>query len=213
MAYAIQHGLEAHAFAVDIAHDGAEGLWLATQHAYAAIVLDLMLPGLNGYQVCAELRRQGSAVPVLVLTAKDGEYDEAEALDTGADDYVRKPFAFVVLVARLRALLRRGRTGTRILRIGDLTIDPATRSCARSGQPVELTSKEFAVLECLALRSGEVVGKAEILAQVWDLYDDSDLNIVEVYVSALRRKLDLPFGKRSITTVRGAGYRLEEHDA
>jgi DNA-binding response OmpR family regulator len=210
MAAAIRRGLEVNRFAVDVVHDGRDALWLAAQQPYAAIVLDLMLPGLNGFRVCAELRRAGNPTPILVLTAKDGEYDEAEALDTGADDYLRKPFSFVVLVARLHALLRRGGGAAAALQVGDLTLDPAARVCARAGRVVDLTAKEFAVLECLVRRSGEVVGKAEILEQVWDLYDERDLNIVEVYVSALRRKLDAPFGVRSITTVRGAGYRLED---
>ena len=209
MAAGIQRGLQANDFTVDVARDGAAGLWLATQNQYAAIVLDLMLPALNGYRVCAELRRQGITTPVLVLTAKDGEYDEAEALDTGADDYLRKPFAFVVLLARLRALLRRGHGAPAVLEAGDLVLDPAARTCTRLGRPVDLTVKELAVLECLMRRSGDVVSKPEILAQVWDLYDDRDLNIVEVYVSAVRRKV----GGHRITTVRGSGYRLEDHDA
>jgi DNA-binding response OmpR family regulator len=213
MAAAIKHGLEADRFVVDVAHDGRDGLWLASQHAYAAIVLDLMLPGLNGFRVCAELRKAGIDTPVLVLTAKDGEYDEAEALDTGADDYLRKPFSFVVLVARLYALLRRGRGAAPAWQVGDLVVNPATRTCTRAGRPIELTTREFAVLECLVRRSGEVIGKAEILEQVWDLYDERDLNIVEVYVSALRRKIDRPFGVRTIATVRGAGYRIGGADA
>src|SRR5262245_34590670 len=211
MAAGIQRGLRRHGFTVDVAHDGVSGLWLATQNRSAAIVLDIMLPRMNGYQVCAELRQRGISTPVLVLTAKDGEYDEAEALDTGADDYLRKPFAFVVLVARLRALLRRGDGASRLLRVDDLILDPVGRTCTRAGRVVDLTAKEFAVLECLMRRSGEVLAKSEILAQVWDLYDDRDLNIVEVYVSALRRKIDQPFDTHSITTLRGAGYRLEDH--
>jgi len=211
MATAIQRGLETRAFIVDLAHDGAEGLWLTSQQPYAAIILDIMLPVLNGFRVCAELRRLGNTTPVLMLTAKDGELDEAEALDTGADDYLRKPFAFVVLVARLRALLRRRGSATPVLQVSDLILDPAARTCVRAGRPIDLTTKEFAVLECLMSRSGELVTKTEILGQVWDLYDDRDLNIVEVYLSALRRKIDAPFGTRSITTVRGAGYRIENH--
>jgi DNA-binding response OmpR family regulator len=210
MAAAIKRGLEASRFTVDVVHDGREGLWLASHQSYAAIVLDIMLPGLNGFRVCAELRRAGNTTPVLMLTAKDGEYDEAEALDTGADDYLRKPFSFVVLVARLRALLRRGGGAPLALQVGDLALDPAARICSRAGQVVDLTAKEFAVLECLVRRSGEVVGKTEILEQVWDLYDERDLNIVEVYVSALRRKIDAPFGLRTISTVRGVGYRIEQ---
>jgi DNA-binding response OmpR family regulator len=208
MARAVQRGLEAHGFSVDLAHDGSDGLWLATQNAYAAVVLDIMLPKLNGFQVCAQLRERGVTTPVLMLTAKDGEYDEAEALDTGADDYLRKPFSFVVLVARLRALLRRGGGGPAALRVGEIVLDPAAQTCTQRGQALDLTAKEFAVLECLIRRAGEVVAKSEILAQVWDMYDDRDLNIVEVYVSALRRK-----GLGRITTLRGLGYRLEEHHA
>lgn len=208
MASAIQRGLQAQGFTVDLAHDGAQGLWQATQQPYSAIVLDIMLPKLNGFQVCAQLRKLGNTTPVLMLTAKDGEYDEAEALDTGADDYLRKPFSFVVLVARLRALLRRGGGAPAVLQVGELALDPAAQTCTHRGQALELTAKEMAVLECLMRRAGEVISKSEILAQVWDMYDDRDLNIVEVYVSTLRRK-----GLRAITTVRGLGYRLEEHGA
>ncbi|MEU7906916.1 response regulator transcription factor [Actinoplanes sp. NPDC049118] len=210
MAGAICRGLEAHGFAVDLVQDGRAALDYAAQARYAAIVLDLMLPGLNGYRVCAELRRRGDTTPVLVLTAKDGEYDEAEALDTGADDYLRKPFSYVVLVARLRALLRRKGGAPPELRVGDLVVDPAARTCQRAGRAVELTPREFGVLETLIRRPGEVVGKTEILDQVWDLQHDGDVNIVEVYVSALRRKIDMPFGVRTIHTVRGVGYRLED---
>ncbi|MEV8509232.1 response regulator transcription factor [Actinoplanes sp. NPDC051475] len=210
MAGAICRGLEAHGFTVDLVHDGRAALDYAAQQRYAAIVLDLMLPGLNGYRVCAELRRLGDTTPVLVLTAKDGEYDEAEALDTGADDYLRKPFSYVVLVARLRALLRRKGGAAPDLRVGDLVLDPAARTCQRAGRAVELTPREFGVLETLIRRPGEVVGKTEILDQVWDLHHDGDVNIVEVYVSALRRKIDVPFGVRTIHTVRGVGYRLED---
>ncbi|NJC70530.1 response regulator transcription factor [Planosporangium thailandense] len=213
MAEAIRRGLQAHSFTVDVVHDGHSALASAAQQRYAAIVLDLMLPGLNGYRVCAELRRTGDATPVLMLTAKDGEYDEAEALDTGADDYLRKPFSYVVLVARLRALLRRGGGAPPVLRVGDLVLDPATRTCERAGRPVDLTPKEFDVLECLMRRAGEVVAKTEILDQVWDLHYARDVNLVEVYVSAVRRKVDAPFGVRTIHTVRGVGYRLEDFDA
>lgn len=209
LATALQRGLQAEGFSVDVAHDGLEGYWLAREHAYDAIVLDIMLPGLNGYRVCARLRAEGDESPILMLTAKDGEYDEAEALDTGADDFLSKPFSYVVLVARLRALVRR--TGRRLpqrLVFGDLVIDPARRSCTRAGTETRLTSKEFAVLEHLALRAGEVVSKREILEHVWDANFDGGLNIVEVHVSAVRRKIDAPFGRSAVETVRGAGYRL-----
>ena len=212
VAAAVRQGLEAHSFQVDVAHDGREGLWLAQQRAYALVVLDIMLPGLNGFRVCAQLRAEGATVPILMLTAKDGEYDEAEALDTGADDYLVKPFSYVVLLARVRALLRRGAGGPAVLAVGDLRVDPATRRCSRADRAVELTTREFDVLECLARRPGEVVSKTELLDQVWDAHYEGDSNVVEVYVSSLRRKIDKPFQRRSIQTVRGAGYRLVPHD-
>ncbi|GAA3487533.1 MULTISPECIES: response regulator transcription factor [Streptomyces] len=209
LAESLQWGLEADGYAVDLAHDGHEGLALAQAHPYQVIVLDVMLPGLNGYRVCAALRARGVSTPILMLTAKNGEYDEAEALDTGADDFLGKPFSYVVLTARLRALARRGATGApATLSSGDLVLDPARRSCARAGRRIALTTKEFAVLECLLRHDGRVVTKDEILRQAWDLAYRGNPNIVEVYVSALRRKVDTPFGCRSIDTVRGVGYRL-----
>ncbi|MER6666996.1 response regulator transcription factor [Amycolatopsis japonica] len=211
LAETLQWGLEADGYAVDLAHDGLEGLELAQLSPYQVIILDIMLPKLNGYRVCAALRERGVTTPILMLTAKNGEYDEAEALDTGADDYLSKPFSYVVLTARLRALLRRGGAGSAgVLELGDLVLDPAKRTCRRAGTPVSLTTKEFAVLECLLRHGGRLVTKREILDQVWDLAYRGDPNIVEVYVSALRRKLDAPFGRRTIVTVRGAGYRLED---
>ncbi|WP_432176967.1 response regulator transcription factor [Streptomyces sp. Tue6028] len=210
LAMALARGLAAEGYAVDTAHDGVTGLCLAEERDYDLILLDIMLPGLNGYRICAQLRAAGDDTPILMLTAKDGEYDEAEGLDTGADDYLTKPFSYVVLQARVRALLRRRtRGGAPVLRIGDLTVDPDGRRVDRSGTEVVLTAKEFAVLEHLALHAGQVVSKADILGGVWDFAYDGDPNIVEVYVSALRRKIDQPFGRRSIRTVRGAGYRLE----
>ncbi|MGW5381780.1 response regulator [Nocardia sp. NPDC003963] len=209
LALTLAKGLSAEGFAVDVVHDGAEGLHRATSTDYDLIILDIMLPGMNGYRVCATLRAAGHETPVLMLTAKDGEYDEAEGLDTGADDYLSKPFSYVVLVARIRALLRRRtRGGVQVLRIGDLIVDPATHTCRRGDREVSLTAKEFAVLEQLAVRAGEVVSKADILQHVWDFAYDGDPNIVEVYISTLRRKIDTPFGCRTILTVRGAGYRL-----
>lgn len=209
LALALAKGLTAEGFAVDVVHDGTEGLHLATSADYDLVILDIMLPGMNGYRVCAALRAAGHETPVLMLTAKDGEYDEAEGLDTGADDYLSKPFSYVVLVARIRALLRRRtRGGARVLRIGDLVVDPGTHTCRRGDREVSLTAKEFAVLEHLAVRAGEVVSKADILEHVWDFAYDGDPNIVEVYISTLRRKIDAPFGRRTILTVRGAGYRL-----
>ncbi|MER5398871.1 response regulator transcription factor [Streptomyces sp. NPDC002599] len=209
LALALQHGLTAEGFSVDVAHDGLTGLTKATERAYDVVVLDIMLPGLNGYRVCQRLRATGSNVGILMLTAKDGEWDEAEALDTGADDYLSKPFSFVVLVARLRALARR--IGTRAPRrtvLGDLVVDSAARTCTRAGVSVPLTPREFAVLDHLARRAGEAVSKREILDEVWDSGADSDPNTVEVHVSALRRKIDTPFGRAAVQTVRGSGYRL-----
>ncbi|WP_204048040.1 response regulator transcription factor [Microbispora siamensis] len=212
LAELVKSGLADEGFAVDIACDGTEGLWMATENSYDAIVLDVMLPRLNGYAVCRRLREAGNWTPIMMLTAKDGEYDEAEALDTGADDFLSKPFSYVVLLARLRALVRRGgRERPVSLTVGDLTIDPAGMRCRRAGTEVSLTPKEFAVLHALARRAGEVVSKADLLAQAWDFAYDGDPSIVEVYISALRRKIDAPFGRSSLVTVRGAGYRLDGH--
>lgn len=209
LADGVRRGLEAEGWAVDVAHDGVDGLWHAREFTYDAIVLDLMMPGLSGWAVCAQLRSDGDWTPVLMLTAKDGEWDQVEALDAGADDYVTKPFSHPVLVARLRALVRRGaRERPAVLTVGDLVVDPAARTVARGGVPVELTSREFAVLEFLARRAGEVCSKRAVIENVWDVDFDGDPNIVEVYVGHLRRKVDRPFGRTSLETVRGAGYRL-----
>ncbi|MFD9130479.1 response regulator transcription factor [Kitasatospora sp. NPDC059571] len=209
LAAALQRGLETEGFAVDVAHDGLTGLNLAGRTPYDVIVLDIMLPGLNGYRVCSLLRAAGNDAGILMLTAKDGEWDEAEALDTGADDFLSKPFSYVVLVARLRALARRvGSRAPRVLVLGDLVVDSAARTCTRGGTPVRLTTREFAVLEHLALRAGEVVSKRELLSHIWDVGQDADPNVVEVHVSAVRRKIDTPFARAAVQTVRGAGYRL-----
>jgi DNA-binding response OmpR family regulator len=209
LASAVKRGLETNGFAVDIANDGTDGLWLAREGSYDAIVLDILLPGVNGYKVCSELRASGTWTPILMLTAKVGELDEVEALDTGADDFLSKPFSFAVLLARLRALVRRGvRPRPVVLSAGDLTLDPAQHRCRRASDEIALTKREFAVLECLIRRPGEVVSKADILDQVWDFAFDGDPNIVEVYIGYLRRKLDRPHSRRYIETVRGVGYRL-----
>jgi DNA-binding response OmpR family regulator len=211
LATALHDGLTDSGFAVDVARDGPEGLWMAREHPYDVVVLDIMLPGMSGYRVCASLRDDGNWVPILMLTAKTGEFDEAEALDTGADDFLSKPFSFVVLEARLRALLRRGaRERPTVLVAGDLALDPAQRSCRRGEVEVALTRREYAVLEYLMRRTGEVVSKQDLLEHVWDHGFDGDRNIVEVYVGYLRRKIDAPFGRHAIKTVRGAGYRLAE---
>jgi DNA-binding response OmpR family regulator len=209
LAAGLRKGLEAEGFATDVALNGTDGLWLARENPYDAIVLDIMLPGINGYRLCATLREEGIWTPILMLTAKDGEFDEAEALDTGADDFVTKPFSFVVLVARLRALIRRG-AGERpaVLEAGDLRFDPGARRAWRGDHEVRLTAREMALLEFLLRRKGEVVSKTDILDHVWDYGFEGDLNIVEVYVRHLRNKLDRPFRRNAIETVRGAGYRL-----
>jgi DNA-binding response OmpR family regulator len=196
-------------FAVDVARDGTDALHAALEGDYDVVTLDIMLPGMSGYDVLRAMRAADKWAPVLMLTAKDGEWDIADALDLGADDYLVKPFSHVVLQARLRALLRRGaRERPAVLRAGDLHVDPAARRVRRGDVAVPLTAREFAVLEVLARRVDQVVSKSDLLAHVWDENFDGDPNIVEVYVGYLRRKLDQPFGRASIETVRGAGYRL-----
>ena len=210
LARSIKRGLEDEGFAVEVAFDGTEGLWLAQENAYDAIVLDIMLPGRNGYQICGDLRDAGNWTPILMLTAKDGDLDHAEALDTGADDFLAKPFSFVVLVAHLRALMRRGsRQRPAVLTAGDLRLDPARHRCWRGEVEIRLTPRQFGLLEFLMRRAGEVVSKSEILEHVWDFAFDGDMNIVEVYVGYLRKKIDAPFGRRSIETLRLLGYRLD----
>jgi len=209
IAAAVRRGLEAEGFAVDVALTGTDGDWLARENSYDVVVLDIMLPGINGYKLCASLRERGDWTPVLMLTAKDGELDEAEALDTGADDYLTKPFSYLVLVSRIRALLRRsGRIPQLVYEAGDLRLDPITHQCWRGEESVRLTAREMSVLEFLMRRKGEVIPKAEILENVWDFAFAGDPNIVEVYVRHLRTKIDEPFGRASIETIRGAGYRL-----
>jgi two-component system OmpR family response regulator len=209
LAAGLRKGLEAEGFATDVATNGSDGLWMAREHPYDAIVLDIMLPGLNGYRVCAALRDERNWTPILMLTAKDGEFDEAEALDTGADDFVTKPFSYVALVARLRALLRRGAPERpAVLEAGDLRFDPGEHRVFRGDAELGLTAREMALLEFLLRRKGEVVSKTEILDHVWDGSFEGDPNIVEVYVRHLRNKLDRPFGREAIQTVRGVGYRL-----
>lgn len=201
---ALRRGLTAEGFAVDVAYDGAEGLGLATDRDYDAIVLDVMLPRRNGYDVVTDLRAAGVDTPVLLLSAKDGEHDVADGLDVGADDYLTKPFSFVVLVARIRALLRRPpQVRPAVLAVGDLVLDPAARTVTRAGAPVELTARELALLEYLMRHADRVVGKVELRDHVWD-GPGEDGNVVEVYVGYLRRKL----GRDAIATVRGAGYRV-----
>lgn len=210
LAAAVKRGLEASGFAVDLAHDGVTGLHMAREGSYDGVVLDIMLPGLSGYKVCSALRAESNWVPILFLTAKDGEYDQADGLDLGADDYLTKPFSYIVLAARLRALMRRGAAPRpSVLRAGDLVLDPASRTVRRGASALSLTAREFCLLEYLMRRADVVVPKAELLTHVWDEADDiTDLNIVEVYIGYLRKKIDAPFGRHAVRTVRGAGYLL-----
>jgi two-component system, OmpR family, response regulator len=212
LAETLRDGLVGAGFAVDVVHDGVDGLWQAHEEphgAYDVIVLDIMLPGLSGYEVCRRLRAKQVWTPILMLTAKDGEYDQADALDLGADDYLTKPFSFVVLIARLRALIRRG-TPERpaVLAAGDLTLDPGERRVARGGKPIAVTPREFAMLEFLMRHRGQAMTKTAILENVWDAHFAGDPNIVEVYIGYLRKKIDHPYGRAAIETVRGAGYRI-----
>jgi two-component system OmpR family response regulator len=195
-------------------HDGIDGLWQATETPYGAydvVILDIMLPGLNGYEVCRTLRSREVWTPILMLTAKDGEYDQADALDLGADDYLTKPFSFVVLIARLRALIRRGAPERpAVLTAGDLALDPAERRVTRAGHPIAVTPREFAMLEFLMRHRGQAMTKTAILENVWDAHFTGDPNIVEVYIGYLRKKIDHPFDRATIETVRGAGYRIAD---
>jgi two-component system OmpR family response regulator len=209
LAAGLKKGLEAEGFAADVALTGTDGLWMARENPYDAIVLDIMLPGINGYKLCATLREEEIWTPILMLTAKEGDLDEAEGLNTGADDYLKKPFSYVVLIARLRALLRRGaHERPAVLEAGDLRFDPGARQAFRGDVEIDLTAREMALLEFLLRHKGQVKSKAEILEHVWDYAFEGDPNIVEVYVGHLRSKLDRPFGRKAIETVRGAGYRL-----
>ncbi|MFE3192585.1 response regulator transcription factor [Nocardia sp. NPDC059240] len=209
LARTIQRGLELEGFVVQLAHTGPDGLWAASEDAFDVIVLDIMLPGLSGYEVLRRLRARDVTTPVLMLTAKDGDYEQADALDLGADDYLTKPFSFVVLIARLRALLRR-RSPQRpaLLAAGDLVLDPARRTVRRGDTLLTLTPREFGLLEFLLRHQGLALTKSEILRNVWDAHYDGPENVVEVYVGYLRKKIDVPFGRTSIETLRGVGYRM-----
>ena len=210
LAKSLQAGLSREGFVVDVVHDGITGLWAATENSYDVIILDILLPGLNGYKVLEKLRDRKIWIPVMMLTAKDGDYDQTDAFDLGADDYLTKPFSLVVLVARLRALVRRGAPERpAVLSVGSLTLDPARRDVRRDGTPIELTAREYGLLLYLMRHPGDVLTKAQILDNVWDSGYEGGENVVEVYVGYLRRKIDLPFGLTTLTTVRGMGYRLE----
>lgn len=210
LAAAVAEGLAGEGFEVEVTLDGAEGLAATGARRFDLIVLDLLLPRIDGLSFCDLLRRDGDWTPVLVLTGKQGELDETMALETGADDFLSKPFSFPVLVARLRSLLRRHRRERPAeLTAGDLVLDTAQHRCWRGETEISLTPREFALLECLLRHAGEAVRKRDILDEVWDWAFDDDSNIVEVYVGYLRRKVDLPFGREAVRTVRGVGYRLD----
>lgn len=209
LAQTLRRGLELEGFVVVTAATGDEGLRTAVSDTFDVLVLDIMLPGLSGYEIVRRVRAQQIWTPILMLTAKDGEYDQADAFDLGADDYLTKPFSFVVLIARLRALVRRGAPARPVtLTVGELELDPARRTLTRGGIDIALTPREFGLLEFFMRHPGTVLTKAEILRNVWDANYDGDDNVVEVYVGYLRRKIDAPFGTHSIDTIRGAGYRL-----
>ena len=210
VAGSVRRGLEGEGYAVDVALDGTEGHWLASENPYDAMVLDSMLPGMSGDELCARLRAAGVWTPILMLTARSGESDEAQALDAGADDFLSKPFSYVVLLARLRALLRRGGVQRpAVLVAGDLTLDPATHRVARGDVEVPLSPRQFSLLEYFLRHAGEVLPKSRLLEHVWDFSFEGDPNIVEVYVHQLRLRVDEPFGRSALQTVRGAGYRLD----
>ena len=213
IAHSLRDGLEEEGFTVVLAHDGDEGFAVGSDPSIDVIVLDIMLPKRNGYRVCRDLRAAGVATPILMLTAKQGELDEAEALDTGADDFLSKPFSFVVLLARLRALQRRrntisGPSNGRVQR-GDLVVDVRQRRCWRGDDAVELTARELDLLAAIAAASPDPVSKADLLEQVWGKDFEGDPNVIEVYVGYLRKKVDVPFGRTTLQTVRGVGYRLD----
>ncbi|HWD81886.1 MAG TPA: response regulator transcription factor [Kribbella sp.] len=210
LAETVRHGLTEDGFVVEVVHNGEDAVWAATENPYDVIVLDIMLPKLNGYKVLEQIRERGVWAPVLMLTAKDGDYDQTDAFDLGADDYLTKPFSFIILVARLRALIRRGAPERPVvMTAGDLHLDPVRRRVERAGQEVVLTRREYGLLEFLMRHRGETVSKTEILDSVWDPAFEGDPNVVEVYVRYLRRKLDAPFGRHAIQTLRGLGYRLD----
>ena len=211
IARSLKEGLEDEAYAVDVAHDGDEGYRTVTTDDYDVIILDVMLPEMNGYEVCRALRKDGNQTPILMLTARDAERDIVEGLDVGADDYLAKPFSFEVLLARLRALLRRPNEKLEeILRVGDLTLDPSLKKVTRANQEISLTAKEYAVLEYLMRNAGKVLPKEQIISHVWDFDADVLPNNVELFIMFLRRKIDKPFDSKLIHTVPGFGYKLED---
>ena len=211
IAQSLKEGLEDEAYAVDVAHDGDEGYRTAMADEYDVIILDVMLPEMNGYEVCRALRKDGNQTPILMLTARDAERDIVEGLDMGADDYLAKPFSFEVLLARLRALLRRPNEKLEeVLRVGDLMLDPSLKKVTRASQEINLTAKEYGVLEYLIRNTGKVLSKEQIISHVWDFDADVLPNNVELFIMFLRRKIDKPFDSKLIHTVPGFGYKLEE---
>lgn len=207
----LKEGLEDESYAVDVANDGSEGYRTAAADDYDVIILDIMLPGMNGYEVCRSLRNDGNKTPILMLTARDAERDIVEGLDTGADDYLAKPFSFDVLLARIRALLRRPNEKLEeILQVGDLKLDPSSKKVTRASQEISLTAKEYGVLEYLMRNKGKVLSKEQIISHVWDFDADVLPNNVELFIMFLRRKIDKPFKSKLIHTVSGFGYKLEE---
>ncbi len=209
MADLLRRGLVEEGYAVDIASTGGDGAWMAAENDYDAIVLDIVLPDRDGFDTCRRIRDAGRWAPVLMLTARDAVEDRVRGLDAGADDYLTKPFSFAELLARLRALVRRGTTERpAVLRVDDLTLDPAGHLVQRAGKQVELTPKEFVLLEFFMRHPGEVLPRTQIIEHVWDFAFESDSNVVDVYVRYLRDKIDRPFGEDSIETIRGVGYRL-----
>ena len=213
MAELLRRGLVEEGYAVDVVGDGRDAVWMATENPFDAILLDVVLPDLDGFEVCRRIRDAGQWAPVLMLTARDGVDDRIRGLDAGADDYLPKPFAFAELLARLRALLRRG-AGERppVLVVGDLSLDPASRLVRRGGSDISLTPKEFALLEYFMRHRGEVLSRTRLIEHVWDFAYEGDSNVVEVYVRYLREKIDRPFRRDSLETVRGVGYRLRAED-
>ena len=207
----LKEGLEDESYAVDVANDGSEGYRTAVADDYDVIILDIMLPGMNGYEVCRAMRNDGNKTPILMLTARDTERDIVEGLDTGADDYLAKPFSFDVLLARIRALLRRPNEKLEeILQVGDLKLDPSSKKVTRASQEINLTAKEYGVLEYLMRNKGKVLSKEQIISHVWDFDADVLPNNVELFIMFLRRKIDKPFKSKLIHTVSGFGYKLEE---
>ncbi len=215
MAELIERGLQEEGYAVDVVATGEDGVWMASENEYDAILLDVMLPGIDGFETCRRIRESGRWAPILMLTARDSVDDRVRGLDVGADDYLTKPFSFNELLARLRALVRRGAAERPpVLKAGDLTLDPAAHVVRRGQARLDLTAKEFALLEYFMRHRGEVLSRTALIEHVWDFAFEGDSNVVDVYVRYLREKIDRPFGRKTIETVRGTGYRLrKEGDA